>query len=814
MIDSDNLRTASLYINNQLLSRGLLRDGQNIDFADPDAGEGLQGTMGKIMGVVNDLILRRDRDAVHRESLSNTLLSLRADNQRHTTETTRLSEKLAETQRKLDGADAVERTLRLQVRSTETTVHKLKDEIAKTKSLVAQGRAACANEVRKRDRQIESLKKAVIDAGRVRGGNKSRDVVSITVVGEVGAEVDGGIMGRSTDSEHYSLRVETNEFLTELAKSLSEENSTLLNLVHRTVQNLRDMSGLQRTDDDHMSVDGRGGYHAPQGHRNAEELASELEGILEHLRTILTNPSFVPIEEVEIRETEIARLREGWERMEARWKDAVNLMDSWRRRMASSGKPVEMEELQMGMRLSPVRVTESRNSGADMDKHYQDLSCVQDEEEEDASRFNSVEYRSQSESLHLVPAPIHEQDPDDDSESSIFQDDVDMDELEVEEPNFEVLQESTNSTTTSSPPLPIPPHLSPLKDSYSSANRGSQNSKSRSRRSRPGAATTVAEEASRETANSTNQPPAPPPHGPRPQKSSRSLRSVADSQELLKPSTTEMHESTLFGESYESPIRSNPSRKLFSGPAPKGPDLGVEQKSLTTRDIPRSQQPTQSSTKKHTSETTASTTEPPKPTSSSTRPRKAAKRTASAPDATKKQASTTAKPASKSTGANIGAESVSNIAPERPPSSARTSRVDNPPVQPSPITMASISAKLEASERQADAARVRAKLRAARTHRKPEDTSTVQELPEVDERSTDPVKRDIPHAPAVRLVEPEDDEFGKPAKSIRNRSPKSEKRKRERRPSKVISRRRSTLSPWELESLIQGQVESVASPAR
>lgn len=60
MIDTDNLRTASLYINNQLLSRGLLRDGQNIDFADPEAGAGLQATMGKIIGVVNDLILRRD----------------------------------------------------------------------------------------------------------------------------------------------------------------------------------------------------------------------------------------------------------------------------------------------------------------------------------------------------------------------------------------------------------------------------------------------------------------------------------------------------------------------------------------------------------------------------------------------------------------------------------------------------------------------------------------------------------------------------------------------------------------------------------
>lgn len=61
MIDSENLRTASLYINNQLLSRGLLHDGQNIDFADPGRGSGgLDATMGKVMSVVNDLILRRD----------------------------------------------------------------------------------------------------------------------------------------------------------------------------------------------------------------------------------------------------------------------------------------------------------------------------------------------------------------------------------------------------------------------------------------------------------------------------------------------------------------------------------------------------------------------------------------------------------------------------------------------------------------------------------------------------------------------------------------------------------------------------------
>ena len=61
MIDDENLRTSSLYINNQLLSRGLLRDGLAIEFADPaKAHGGTAVTMGHIISVVNDLILRRD----------------------------------------------------------------------------------------------------------------------------------------------------------------------------------------------------------------------------------------------------------------------------------------------------------------------------------------------------------------------------------------------------------------------------------------------------------------------------------------------------------------------------------------------------------------------------------------------------------------------------------------------------------------------------------------------------------------------------------------------------------------------------------
>lgn len=77
MIDTGNLRTASLYINNQLLSRGLLQDGQSIDFANPTKGHAdgdFTSTMSRIMSVVNDLILRRDvSDAHHPCIFPNTL---------------------------------------------------------------------------------------------------------------------------------------------------------------------------------------------------------------------------------------------------------------------------------------------------------------------------------------------------------------------------------------------------------------------------------------------------------------------------------------------------------------------------------------------------------------------------------------------------------------------------------------------------------------------------------------------------------------------------------------------------------------------
>ena len=60
-MSSQNLETASQYVNNLLLSRGLLRNGTPLEFANPSKGKGgMEATMAKVINLIHDLVLRRD----------------------------------------------------------------------------------------------------------------------------------------------------------------------------------------------------------------------------------------------------------------------------------------------------------------------------------------------------------------------------------------------------------------------------------------------------------------------------------------------------------------------------------------------------------------------------------------------------------------------------------------------------------------------------------------------------------------------------------------------------------------------------------
>ncbi|KAF2470911.1 uncharacterized protein BDR25DRAFT_314091 [Lindgomyces ingoldianus] len=362
-MDSFNLRTASTYINNLLLARGLLRDGKPIEFARPSKGEGgKEVTMAQIINLVHDLILKRDRDQEHRESIAATLRALRTESSRQTVTLEKLHTRNDDLARQLSLAQSQERSARAALRTAESSARSLREEMLRLKTTVQQVRTGCANDIRKRDVQIQRLKTHLTSQQR---GNKTGLVgASITIT--PGATGMSGITSTARDDDpdvddpEYNLRQETTEFLTQLSQGLSDENDNLIGLVRSTLVTLKELQGMPEgrrpEGDEGLSTIGEEDEEVRQGMLHAlptsyETLASDMDTVLENLKTLLTNPNFVPIEEVELREDEIVRLRAGWEKMEARWRDALTLMDGWRRRMANGGDTINLEELRMGLGL-------------------------------------------------------------------------------------------------------------------------------------------------------------------------------------------------------------------------------------------------------------------------------------------------------------------------------------------------------------------------------------------------------------------------------------------------------------------------------
>ena len=419
-MDAQNRRTASVYINNLLLSRGLLRNGTPIEFATPgNADGGLDATMGQVMNLVHDLVLRRDachilkdyeicvytnylpqRECDTLSSLSQNLQSLRASTTQQTQNITRLENRNADLDRQLALTGAQERSARATLRSAETRNRALREEMVRLKGTVAQIRAQCATDVRRRDGEIQRLKRH-LEGRRGRDGNGGQVGVVVVMPGSSKGPQGKRIGEAEADFESptYSLKQETTEFLTQLSQGLSDENDALIGLVKGTLATLRSLQGLSGSgqgsemEDTLDFVDGAN--IVVGGPPSYEALATSTDEVLEHLRGLLTNPSFVPLEEVEIREDEIQRLREGWERMAARWKEAVALMDGWKKRMVDTGDTINLDDLRIGLNLGSgiptvqeaqeslpkeeKEAAESKSSGIFEDPYEQPAEPIYDE---------------------------------------------------------------------------------------------------------------------------------------------------------------------------------------------------------------------------------------------------------------------------------------------------------------------------------------------------------------------------------------------------------------------------------------------------
>ena len=357
-MDHDSLRTASTYLNNLLLARGLLRNSEPIDFVKPS-----KESRAQIINLVHDLILREDRDREQREHVAVTIRTLRVEETRKNVEIEKLNAKNAETSRALAQAQAAERAAQAEVKRMEKLVKGLQDQIGKLKTAMTQVRTQCTNDVRKRDLEIARLKTHL--QGQQRGNKVGVSAPSITITGGTRKTAMEGT-AHDLDDPEYSLKQETTEFLTQLSQSLSDENDNLINLIRGALSTMRELLGLPAMAHRHPdsaigSIDSHEDIPTGKQDTNSanmlhplatshQTLSTTMEATLTHLKSILTNPNFVSMDEVVMRDEEIARLRFGWERMELRWKDVLHMMEAWKRKM-DTGHTINIDDLRRGIGL-------------------------------------------------------------------------------------------------------------------------------------------------------------------------------------------------------------------------------------------------------------------------------------------------------------------------------------------------------------------------------------------------------------------------------------------------------------------------------
>jgi len=306
------------------------------------------------------------RDEENQETLALTLRGLRAEAARTTLEVDRLNAQNADLKRQLSLTGATTRAAHNASQAAEASARALKEELGRVKTLLVQVRQQCATDVRKRDLQLQKLKTHL--ASHQRGSNKAAVIApSIAITGGPNGRSRGSGASKEKDAAPsvqdvaYTLTQETTEFLTQLSQSLSDENDSLIGLVRGTLVTLKDLMGMPHNQSRVIRGGSRHGSSGPEDDAqdnlvqvlptSIDVLGTDLEALLTKLRDLLTNPSFAPVEEVHVRDEEIQRLREGWMLMESRWREAVCMMQGWRKRMLDSGDTVNLEDLRMGLDL-------------------------------------------------------------------------------------------------------------------------------------------------------------------------------------------------------------------------------------------------------------------------------------------------------------------------------------------------------------------------------------------------------------------------------------------------------------------------------
>src|ERR1700712_5087707 len=174
-------------------------------------------------------ILQREQE--QRETLAQTIRNLGSEASQSNLALDRLQTRHDDISRQLSLSQSQERAARTAARTAESSARALREELIRLKATVLQIRTACANDVRKREVQIQRLKSHLTTQQR---GNKVGLVGAATIISPGMSAMSNGANGMredegfGIDDPEYSLRHETTDFPTELSQGLSDENDNLI----------------------------------------------------------------------------------------------------------------------------------------------------------------------------------------------------------------------------------------------------------------------------------------------------------------------------------------------------------------------------------------------------------------------------------------------------------------------------------------------------------------------------------------------------------------------------------------------------------
>ncbi|KAF3201526.1 hypothetical protein TWF106_002809 [Orbilia oligospora] len=322
-----DIATASAYLNNLLAARGLLKGGHKIPFDNLAEDE---TTPTRVINLVHDLVRRRDRDGEQKETLAIGMKALKESESKANSSAERYKSRCEELERRCATFQGQERVLNANVRSAEITAKTLKDETARLKTMVQQVRTQHANEIRKRDHQISRMKERLLEKSRGGRGNKQPiSFPGVTLSGTSSTTHLGGSIGNEDSvpgGTDVALTDDTTAILTTLSQNLADENDTLVSMIKSTVTTLKAISGMDTEVDQEAELE--------EGERNVitndisyASLSNNVDEVLEHLKDMLNQPNYVPLEDLDARDREIERLGLQLRGTLEAWKNAIALVD-------------------------------------------------------------------------------------------------------------------------------------------------------------------------------------------------------------------------------------------------------------------------------------------------------------------------------------------------------------------------------------------------------------------------------------------------------------------------------------------------------